>query len=51
MPGPIIGIDLGTTYSCLAVWNDQTQQAEVIPTPSGRTMPSWVAFTLSLIHI
>ena len=47
MPGPIIGIDLGTTYSCLAVWNDQTQQAEVIPTPSGRTMPSWVAFTSS----
>jgi len=47
MPGPIIGIDLGTTYSCLAAWDDKTNKAEVIPTPSGRTMPSWVAFTSS----
>jgi len=47
MPGPIIGIDLGTTYSCLAAWNEDTNRAEVIPTPSGRTMPSWVAFTSS----
>lgn len=39
----IIGIDLGTTYSCLSVWKDGS--AQVIPTASGRTMPSWVAFT------
>jgi len=42
---PIIGIDLGTTYSCLACWDEQTQKVEVISSPSGRTMPSWVAFT------
>jgi len=38
----IIGIDLGTTYSCLAVWKDG--QPIVIPSASGRTMPSWVSF-------
>eukprot|EP00566_Odontella_aurita_P011009 CAMPEP_0113600776 /NCGR_PEP_ID=MMETSP0015_2-20120614/42881_1 /TAXON_ID=2838 /ORGANISM="Odontella" /LENGTH=408 /DNA_ID=CAMNT_0000509043 /DNA_START=70 /DNA_END=1293 /DNA_ORIENTATION=+ /assembly_acc=CAM_ASM_000160 len=45
MTEPIIGIDLGTTYSCLACWDEKTNKAEVISSASGRTMPSWVAFT------
>lgn len=41
----VIGIDLGTTYSCLACWDEDQKKVEVIPSPSGRTMPSWVGFT------
>ncbi|XP_061999734.1 uncharacterized protein LOC133717099 [Rosa rugosa] len=43
-----IGIDFGTTSSCVAVWDSRSNSVEVLPNEHGqKTTPSTVAFTES----
>lgn len=42
----IIGIDLGTTFSCVAVWDEDAGRPVVLTNSTGsKTMPSYVSFT------
>lgn len=47
---PILGIDLGTTHSCISIWRNN--KLEIIPDEKGnRTIPSMVAFTNKMKYV
>ena len=49
---PCIGIDLGTTNTCVALWNPENQAVEILVGSDGkRFFPSWVAYGDDGSHI
>lgn len=50
MKKTVIGIDLGTTYSCVGCWKDG--HVDILPNDQGnRTTPSYVSFDDNVRHI
>ena len=42
---PCIGIDLGTTNTCVSLWNFDNMSYEVLINASGKSItPSWIAY-------
>ncbi|KAK2413471.1 heat shock cognate 70 kDa protein [Trifolium repens] len=40
-----VSIDLGTTYSCVAIWLEQKNRVEIIHNNEGNKITPFVAFT------
>ncbi len=48
--GPVVGIDLGTTFSCVSVW-ENSQPVVIANNMGNRTTPSWVSFQKESVFV